>query len=535
MTSPVTSTESGPGGMAMASLVVVATGEVAPPTIAKAFGAASIVVDGTTTLTFTLANPNGTALSGIAFTDAFPTGLEVAAVPNDNTTGCGTPTFAPMAGDTMLSFSGGTIAANGTCTVTVDVTGTTAGAKDNTTSAVTSTEGGPGGTASASLTVVAPPTIDKAFGAMSIGVNGTTSLTFTLINPNAGTALSGVGFTDALPAGLEVAATPMPSTDGCGATTFEPMAGDMSVSFSGGTIAASGTCTVTVDVTGTTAGTKDNTSDAVTSAEGGTGGTAAASLAVVTETPTETPTDTPTATPTNTPTATSTATVTATATDTPTATATPTQTGTATATNTGTATATATNTRTSTATATNTATPTATNTATATRTGTNTPTVTNTPTITQTFTNTPTRTPSSTPSATPTRTPTRTPTPAAVVINGPIAPGAGNVTGSASANCANITICLADGTGAAPCLNPPGSVLASGASNAGGHFNITVPPLIVNQCIYAFDTCTGLASAVTCARLPAPAPALSARLLAVAVGVLSLIALVGLARTRRRY
>ena len=92
--------------------------------------------------------------------------------------------------------------------MTVEVTGTTAGAKDNTTSAVTSTEGGPGGTASASLTVVAPPTIAKAFGAPSIGVDGTTTLTFTLINPNAGTALSGVGFTDTLPAGLEVAATP---------------------------------------------------------------------------------------------------------------------------------------------------------------------------------------------------------------------------------------------------------------------------------------------------------------------------------------
>jgi hypothetical protein len=58
--------------------------------------------------------------------------------------------------------------------------------------------------------------------------------------------------------------------------------------------------------------------------------------------------------------------------------------------------------------------------------------------------------------------------------------------------------------------------------------------LVVNQCLYAFDTCTGLASAVVCARPPAPVPALSQRLLVVVTGVLSLIALFAIARTRRR-
>jgi len=43
----------------------------------------------------------------------------------------------------------------------------------------------------------------KAFGAASIPLNGTTSLTFTLINSNDFDVLT--GFTDALPAGLVVA------------------------------------------------------------------------------------------------------------------------------------------------------------------------------------------------------------------------------------------------------------------------------------------------------------------------------------------
>jgi hypothetical protein len=73
-----------------------------------------------------------------------------------------------------------------------------------------------------------------------------------------------------------------------------------------------------------------------------------------------------------------------------------------------------------------------------------------------------------------------------------------------------------------------------GPSNASGLFAVAIaPPLAANECIYAFDTCTMLVSAVQCARLPAPAPALSPRALLLAVAALGLVALLGFTRLRR--
>jgi uncharacterized repeat protein (TIGR01451 family) len=278
-TSNVTSTNGGTGNTGTDTLTVTA---VAAPSIAKVFSPNPIAVGGVSTLTFTITNPNaGTSLTGVAFTDSFPAGLEVAATPNATTTGCGSPTFAPAAGNTLVSFSGGTIAASGTCTATVEVTATTGGAKVNTTGNVTSTNGGTGNTGTSTLTVVSPPSIAKAFSPNPISIGGVSTLTFTITNPNAGTILTGVAFTDTFPAGLEVAAAPNVATMGCGSPTFTPAAGNTSVSFSGGTIAASGTCTVTVDVTATTGGDKVNTTSNVTSTNGGTGNTGTATLTVV--------------------------------------------------------------------------------------------------------------------------------------------------------------------------------------------------------------------------------------------------------------
>src|SRR5205807_673285 len=121
---------------------------------------------------------------------------------------------------------------NSQCQFSVTVTGAAAGQYTNTTGNVTSTNGGTGNTATANLTVISPPTISKAFGAATIPLNGTTSLSFTVTNPNTFASLSGVAFTDSLPAGLAVAAT-QGVTGSCGSGTITAVAGSGSISLSG--------------------------------------------------------------------------------------------------------------------------------------------------------------------------------------------------------------------------------------------------------------------------------------------------------------
>jgi uncharacterized repeat protein (TIGR01451 family) len=269
-----TSTNGGTSAAASASITVVS-----PPSISKSFGAASIALGGSTALSFTITNPNSTqSLSGVAFTDTLPAGL-VISTPNGQSGTCGSGTITATAGTNNVSLSGGTIASSGSCTFSVNVTGTSAGVQNNTTGNVSSTEGGTGNTASASVTVVAPPSISKAFNPTTIGLNGTTTLTFTITNPGANAvAENGVAFSDTLPTGL-VIATPNGLTDTCGGTA-SATAGTTSINLVGGTIAVNSSCKVTVTVTGTASGQYTNTSGAVSSTNGGTGNTATANLTV---------------------------------------------------------------------------------------------------------------------------------------------------------------------------------------------------------------------------------------------------------------
>jgi uncharacterized repeat protein (TIGR01451 family) len=261
------------------------------PTISKTFVPNPIAVNGASTLTFTLTNTNAAPLTGATFTDSLPSGIQVAATPAASTTCTGGPTWAPAAAATNLTFgspTGGTIPASGSCTVSVNVTATSAGPHTNTSGFLSTTEGGTNtaSVASAPLTAVLPPSMAKAFAPSPILAGGISRLTFTITNPNPNNAISGVAFGDTFPVSpgaMKVAPVPNPSTSGCGAPTFAPVANAGSIAFSAGTIAAGGTCTVGLDITAPVTGTYNNTSGPVShiiNAQPVNGNTASASLVV---------------------------------------------------------------------------------------------------------------------------------------------------------------------------------------------------------------------------------------------------------------
>lgn len=152
----------------------------------------------------------------------------------------------------------GSLAANASCTISLDlqVTATTPGAL--TSPAVTlSSNQAPNATAAAiNLTVTVPaPTFTMAFDPNPHVISGTGNpvtgiLTFTITN-NAAIPLTGLSFSHALPGvpnnGLQVAAGEA-FTPSCGAATLVATAGTNAILFAGGQVAPGQTCLVTIPV-----------------------------------------------------------------------------------------------------------------------------------------------------------------------------------------------------------------------------------------------------------------------------------------------
>ncbi|NDJ77472.1 MAG: DUF11 domain-containing protein [Chloroflexi bacterium] len=107
-----------------------------PPTLAKAFNPPNINVGDTAQLTFQITNNYAAAsLSGIAFTDQLPGGGGITYTGVISNT-CGGTLDTTGNGNTLLTFSGGSIAglAGSTCTIVVRVQGNADGTYDNVTS-----------------------------------------------------------------------------------------------------------------------------------------------------------------------------------------------------------------------------------------------------------------------------------------------------------------------------------------------------------------------------------------------------------------
>lgn len=274
---------------ALATLNVVSA--TVAPTLGKAFSPATINAGGISTLTVTLNNASAVVATLTApLTDTLPSGVVIAPTPNANTTCGGAGAPVAIAGGTTVSLPAGrTIPANGSCTLTVDVTAATSGSYINTLQpgSLVTTNGNNPGSPSATLTVIAPavlPFLGKAFSPASINAGGTSTLTVTLSNTNAAVATLTSALVDTLPSGVVVAPTPNVGTTCTGAGAPVAAAGGSTVTLPAGrSIPANGSCTLTVDVTAAIGGTYVNTlaAGALVTSNGNNPAPAVATLTVV--------------------------------------------------------------------------------------------------------------------------------------------------------------------------------------------------------------------------------------------------------------
>jgi uncharacterized repeat protein (TIGR01451 family) len=235
----------------------------------KTFAPDGIQPGEVSTITFTITTD--ATDTGIAFTDNLPSGMTVDTAPPNAQ--CGGTVTAP-AGSSTITFAGGAIDTT-TCNITVDVTASDPGTYVNTTSDIT---WDPDGTAAgASGTLLVAPFFSKAFSPDTIDPGGTSTLTFTIDNTGNPDPVTFLEFDDTLPSDMTVS-TDADSTQCDGTVTAN--AGDDTISFVNGTVAANDTCDIVVEVTASAPGTYDNTSSVLQSEELPDADAATASLVV---------------------------------------------------------------------------------------------------------------------------------------------------------------------------------------------------------------------------------------------------------------
>ena len=238
------------------------TGTPVPPTLSKTFSPATINAGGTSTLTITLNNPNTTAAGLSApLTDTLPSGVVVS---GGASTTCG-GTVTATAGSSAVTLTGGTIPVNGSCVLAVDVIAASGGSYINSlaSGALVTSNGTNAAPAVATLTVNSVcgchATLGKAFSPATINAGGTSTLTITLTNPNTTAASLSAPLTDTLPSGVVVSGsastTCVGGTASTGASTAAAQVAAVTplwfgststVTLTGGTIPAMGSCVLTV-------------------------------------------------------------------------------------------------------------------------------------------------------------------------------------------------------------------------------------------------------------------------------------------------
>lgn len=228
-------------------------------TFTKVFTPDTIGPGAVSMLTFTITNESGMPVTDLAFSDTLPAGVTLAD-PAIASTDCTNPILSAPAGGGTVTLSDGEVGGASSCTVTVQVTSSTAGTHMNVPGDLTSSVGN-SGTAADDLTVATTrPGFSKSFAPSSVSLGGRSTLTFTIDNSANPDLVVSLSFTDILPTGMEIA-SPANASSTCtflGAPLLTAVPETSVVSHSGGGVAALSTCTVSVDVVATGRGMLDN-------------------------------------------------------------------------------------------------------------------------------------------------------------------------------------------------------------------------------------------------------------------------------------
>ncbi|MGE5375817.1 MAG: sortase [Bacteroidota bacterium] len=284
----ITNTENRvPAGTLTSTLTVTGGGNLSI-TLVKGFDPLTVFGGAASTMSIQLINPSSAALTEIAFTDNMPGGMILANPLNFNAGTCG-GTLSGIAGAGSVSFSGGSLPAFGTCTLTLNATMIVNGNRTNIipANAVTTLNGASNpDPAEASLTNLPGASVSKFFSPNPIVVGSYSLLTITIQNTG-NVSLSGMGLKDTLPgtlpAGLVIANPPAPTpVNGCGGDLLAE-AGTQMIALTNGSLAASSACSIVVSVTSSQPGSYQNTipEGTLSSGQGATNHTSATDTLVV--------------------------------------------------------------------------------------------------------------------------------------------------------------------------------------------------------------------------------------------------------------
>lgn len=236
----------------------------------KSFSPNVIQTGGRSRVSIQLRNTGTGTLNNVGANDPLPSGMTVANPSNAMTTCGGAPAITATTGASS-AISGVVLPSGSVCDFQFDVVDTNGATNANTIPVGNITADG-----GVRNTTAITATLNKAAGGLTVSKSTSpntltapgqvSQLTITLLNTSAG-ALAGVSMADYFTSdgssggtlnGMRIAATPGVSTTCTGGIPSATVAGT-SVTLSGATLAASASCTVTVNVTSTQVGTIVNT------------------------------------------------------------------------------------------------------------------------------------------------------------------------------------------------------------------------------------------------------------------------------------